>query len=250
MPLISIVMPVYNAQNTILSSIESVLKQTFTDFELLICDDGSTDGTIDIIHTAISTDSRIQFIINDFHRGAAGARNSCIKKARGRFIAFLDSDDLWEPSKLSTQVSYMLSNDLAMTHGSYIMFNDAGFIKEIHAPDSISFLDIIKRCEVGCLTVMLDTTKINDVYFPCSPKEDYALWIKIMKGGLSSYKYPGLHAKYRKQSKSLSSSKLKEISKQWTVLTGMAGLGFFSRLTCIFIYAVYGFIKHYTKWKI
>lgn len=240
-------MPAYNAQNTIASSIKSVISQSLTDFELLICDDGSTDGTLDIIKTAMIGDSRIKLINNEFHRGAAGARNSCIKKSCGRFIAFLDSDDLWEPSKLSTQVSYMLSNDLAMTHGSYIMFNDVGFVKEIHPPELISFFDIIKRCEVGCLTVMLDMTKIEEAYFPYSPKEDYALWIKIMKGGLSSYKFPGLYAKYRKQSKSLSSSKLKEISKQWYVLTNIAGLGFFRRLSCISIYVVNGFLKHYTK---
>lgn len=245
MHLVSIVMPAYNAEDTIADSIESVLKQSYSNFELIICDDSSTDETRKIVESLSKRDSRVKLIENNYLRGAAGARNSCILEANGRFIAFLDSDDLWHEDKLNTQIKFMLDKDIAMSHGSYAMFNDEEKLDVITAPREISFTNIVKRCNIGCLTVMLDTNKIKNILFPYSPKEDYALWVVLMKSGVKSYLYPGQLAYYRKQANSLSSSKIKEVSKQWYVLKNVAKINFFLRLVFVSTYILNGLIKHY-----
>lgn len=238
-------MPAFNAEKTIVESIESVIEQKFTNFELLICDDNSTDLTRSIISNYVKKDSRIKLVKNVYKKGAVGARNSCLSVSKSRFICFLDSDDLWEKDKLYLQIEYMIKNNLEMSHGAYVMFDESGDLKKISPPHKISYNNILKRCEIGCLTVMIDTNKINNIFLPDSPKEDYALWVQIMKSGYSSYLTPSCSARYRKQNNSLSSSKLKEISKQWYVLKHIAHESFFKRIFYIVTYILNGFIKHF-----
>ena len=119
MPLVSIIMPCYNAERYIAQSIESVLAQTYQNWELLITDDCSTDKSVEIISKYSKNDDRISVIVPDEHQGIARTRNMSISRARGRFVAFLDSDDIWYPEKLEKQVNYMLENDLAFTYSSY-----------------------------------------------------------------------------------------------------------------------------------
>lgn len=238
-------MPAYNAEKTIRDSIESVIKQSFLDFELLICDDGSSDLTRKIIKEFSDIDSRVKIIDNVFNKGAAGARNSCLKYSKSRFVAFLDSDDLWGRDKLKVQLKFMLDNDVSISHGEYIMFNDGSDIKKIKPPSIISYQNILKRCEIGCLTVMIDTSKVEEFYFPFLPKEDYALWVSLLKKGHVSCLYPECLARYRKQEKSLSSSKFREISKQWIVLEEITSEPFFKRFFYILTYAFNGVRKHF-----
>lgn len=245
MSFVSIIMPAYNSENTIEESIVSVLNQSFSDFELIICDDGSTDNTNAIIKKYSDVDKRIVLIENYISRGAAESRNLCILKSKFRFICFLDSDDLWEKDKLFSQVSFMQENDLAMTHGEYKMFDSLGGIKTIVPPNIISYSHLLKKCDIGCLTVMLDSEKIDFIRFPRVVKEDYALWLLIMKGGFSSYLYPGCKAYYRKQSRSASSSKIKEVKKQWYVLKHVADISFSKRCLYIFTYCINGYMKHF-----
>ncbi|EMQ2878781.1 glycosyltransferase family 2 protein [Vibrio navarrensis] len=247
MATVSVIMPAYNAQSTIAESIESVLLQSFQDFELLICDDSSSDGTLAIIKHYANVDERVKLVNNAYKKGAAGARNSCIEISKSRFIAFLDSDDLWDSTKLYEQVNFMIKHDLSMSHGEYVMFNRNGNIKKVYPKRTIGYSDIIKKCDIGCLTVMLDCSKIESVLFPDSPKEDYALWVVLMKAGYISKAYPGCHARYRKQEKSISSSKFKEISKQYFVLKNFSGLRTISRFYCIFTYAFNGLLKHFFR---
>ncbi len=238
-------MPAYNAENTIAESIDSVLKQSFHNFELIICDDSSTDRTVEIINTCSKHDQRIKLINNSFERGAAGARNSCIKSATGRYIAFLDSDDLWLPGKLKTQYEFMKLNSLAISHGAYEMFDEKGLNKLVCPPKVINYKNLLMKCDIGCLTVMLDRTMFKDVNFPSSPKEDYAFWITLTKeSGKSSFCFDGVMAKYRKQPASLSSSKFDEIPKQWHVLRKVANISFLPAVYYLFTYCMNGILKH------
>lgn len=246
MPSISIIMPAFNSKNTIKYSIESVLSQTFIDFELIICDDGSKDNTIDIIKYYQNEDNRIRLIKNKFTKGAAGARNSCIQASTSRYICFLDSDDLWAPEKLEKQINFMKKHKIAMTHSDYVMFDTKNNKKTIICPQAIGFSNIIKKCDIGCLTVMLDKKLIPyDISFPYTPKEDYALWVYLMKNGIKSYNFGKCSSFYRKQEQSLSSSKFKEIKKQWFVLKHIAQLNFINRVKCISLYSINGFKKHF-----
>lgn len=243
---ISIVMPAFNSDSVIKESIESVLNQTHANFELIICDDLSTDNTKEIIKKYVEKDSRIKLINNINRKGAAGARNSCIQASISRYICFLDSDDLWAPEKLEKQIKFMKEHKIAMSHSNYIMFDTQHNKKIIQSPKVISFSNIIKKCDIGCLTVMLDKKLIPyDILFPYTPKEDYALWVYLMKNGIKSYNFGECSSFYRKQEQSLSSSKFKEIKKQWFVLKHIAQLNFINRLKCICFYSINGFIKHF-----
>ena len=118
-PLVSIIMPCYNAERYIAQSIESVLAQTYQSWELLITDDGSKDNSVKIATKYSLEDERINLLVPDEHQGIARTRNMSISRAKGRFIAFLDSDDIWYPEKLEKQINYMLENDVAFTYSSY-----------------------------------------------------------------------------------------------------------------------------------
>lgn len=238
-------MPAFNAEKTISESIDSVLAQTFTNFELVICDDSSTDKTRQLINEYLAKDKRVRLVSNLYANGAAGARNSCIFESSGRYIAFLDSDDIWLPDKLKVQHEFMKSNGYALTHGSYEMFDESGFTKIISAPHKISFKDLLRKCDIGCLSVMFDKTKFDDIFFPYCPKEDYAFWLKLTKNSdVSSFSYIGVLARYRKQSTSLSSSKIKEIPKQWYVLRFIAGINRTFSMFYLFTYCFNGIFKH------
>lgn len=245
---VSIVMPCYNGSKTIAESIESVLAQTYPYFELLICDDTSQDNSIEIIYRYVSKDSRVKLVANEFHKGVVGARNSCLNNATGRYISFLDCDDLWLPNKLRSQLVFMNEQGCSMSHAPYTMFDNTQQRKEFIPQKVISFKDIIKTCDIGCLTVMIDTkyVKKQDVFLPNIPKEDYALWIKLMKKGVVSLSCEINHSLYRKQDKSLSSSKISEFFKQWNVLREVAQLNLLKSVVCITTYAFNGYLKHRT----
>lgn len=243
--MISVLMPVYNAEKTLSDSISSVLNQTYTDFELIICNDGSTDRTAEIV--AEFNDPRIIFISNCLNKGAAGARQCALSAAQGRFISFLDSDDVWHKDKLAVQLNFMSSNNVAFSFGDYHVFthdvsSPVGFFK---APSTVSFDDLCRTCGIGCLTVMLDRELLGDFEMQNMPKEDYATWLSILRqGNVLAQKYPGALAYYRKSSGSLSSNKMVEISRQYNVLKNAGGLSGFKASFCLAYYIAHGLVKH------
>ncbi len=245
MPLVSIVMPAHNSERTIVTAVDSVLNQSFKDIELIICDDCSDDDTPNILAKYKDIDPRVIVIRNDFSEGAARARNNCLCIASSRYVAFLDSDDYWEGNKIELQLEFMLKNNVAISHGEYKMFDESGGCKVIRPSSKITYSDLLRACNIGCLTVMIDTETVGVGSFPIVPKEDYALWLTILKKGHSSFLYPGCLANYRKQNVSLSSSKIREIKKQWYVLKHVARISFLFRVFYITTYFCNGFLKHY-----
>ncbi|KXI28157.1 glycosyltransferase family 2 protein [Paraglaciecola hydrolytica] len=245
--LISIVMPARNAQNTIEQSIQSVLQQTYSEFELLICNDGSTDSTKDIINSF--KDTRIRMLNNVASLGAAAARNACLRESMGRYVAFLDSDDIWAPSKLETQLEFMLSNNVAFSYGSYNIFTERKITGTFTPPKKISFNHLCKKCDIGCLTVMIDISLTGKFEMPNICKEDYATWLSIMKNNIIGFKYPGIHASYRTGESSLSSNKLHEIKRQFKVLRNVGKLSILRATGCVFYYTINGLYKHFIAYK-
>ena len=128
-PLVSIIMPSYNAENYIAESIESVLHQTYSNWELVITDDRSSDRTPEIVQAYCQKDSRIDFVIAKRHTGIAGTRNQCLARVKGRFVAFLDNDDLWVPEKLEKQVRFMQEKACAFSYSEYELMNEDGSLK-------------------------------------------------------------------------------------------------------------------------
>jgi len=180
MELVSIIMPTYNCGRFIRESIDSVLAQTYTHWELIVVDDCSTDDTKSIVCTY--KDSRIQYLCNEHNQGAAMTRNKALREAKGQYIAFLDSDDLWTPTKLEKQINFMKENNYVFSYTNYQEIdNDSqptGVV--ISGPMRVNKIGMYAFCWPGCLTVMYDASKIGLIQIEDIKKNnDYAMWLRI-----------------------------------------------------------------------
>lgn len=219
-PLVSIIMPCYNAECYIAQSIESVLAQTYQNWELLITDDGSTDKSVEIISKYSKNDDRINVMVSDEHQGIARTRNMSISRAKGRFVAFLDSDDIWYPEKLEKQVEYMLEHELAFTYSSYEIIDYQGNPKNRIVKDAgvMSYKKYLRNTIICCGTVVVDREKTGHFATPIiKTSEDMSLWLSIMKRGFDAYPVPGPLHKYRITPGSASSNKFKAACDVWRV---------------------------------
>ena len=197
--LVSIIMPSYNTGGYIEDSINSVLSQTYQNWELLIVDDCSSDNT-DLIVEPYLKDSRIKYFKNQNNCGAAFSRNRALREAKGKWIAFLDSDDLWNSSKLEKQIEFMTNNGYHFSYTYYTEINADGIPNGImvSGPDHITKIGFYNYCWPGCLTVMYDSDfigliQINDI----KKNNDYAMWLKICKAA-DCYLLKENLAQYRK----------------------------------------------------
>ncbi|MGQ3904392.1 glycosyltransferase family 2 protein [Mixta calida] len=243
---VSIIMPAYNSLKTIEESINSVKKQTYTQWELLITDDCSTDGTYELLKKLAQNDPRIKIFQNNENSGAGVSRNNSIKNASGRFIAFLDSDDLWEPNKLQEQIKFMLTNGYELTYTGYRKFNRSGNIISTITPVSkVNFKTLLKSNVIGCLTAIYDTKKIGKIYMPSIRKrQDMALWLKILEKVDYAYCLEGNYALYRQSGESLSSNKYKILFSQWRFYRSYLNFGPLKSLYYFINYVYFALRKH------
>lgn len=196
--LVSIIMPSYNTARYIAESIESVQNQTYTNWELIIVDDCSTDNTDEVV--ASICDDRIHFLKNENNNGAAVSRNRALREAKGRWIAFLDSDDLWIPEKLEKQIRYMESNGYAFSYTNYEEIDVEGDQTGVRVtgPKKISKTGMFNYCWPGCLTVMYDRNVVGLIQIEDIKKNnDYAMWLKVCKKA-DCYLLDEFLAQYRK----------------------------------------------------
>lgn len=203
--LVSIIMPSYNTAKYITESINSVIRQTYENWELIIVDDCSNDNTEEIVNSFLR-DERIKYFKNERNSGAAISRNKALREAKGRWIAFLDSDDLWGPEKLEKQINFMEKNNYFFSYSYYQEIDEQGknLGIEIQGPKKITKFGMYNYCWPGCLTVMYDTKKIGLIQIKDIRKNnDYAMWLKIIKK-VNCYLYPYSLAFYRKRSGSIS----------------------------------------------
>lgn len=239
-------MPAFNSEKYIDSSILSVINQTHVDFELIIVDDGSSDNTLEIIRKYTTIDERVFVFSNSYGNGAGNARNFGLDRANGKFISFLDSDDIWSENKLEYQLDYMLKNNVDFSFSNYSMFfNDIESSKPLIFPKLVDKKRILKTCDIGCLTVMIKSCLLEKVRFKDIYKEDYALWVDlIVNYDVVAYNCGENLSFYRKHSNSISSNKYKEIYRQACVLRSVAHRSIISTLINIIFYIYYGLKKH------
>lgn len=244
--LISIITPLYNAEKYLKDTIESVINQDYKNWEMIIVDDCSKDGSRLIAEKYIELDKRIKLISLEKNSGVAFARNVGIKSAGGEYIAFLDSDDLWKPNKLSTQLDFMKKNNYSFTFTSYELINDQGIRlnKLIKAPAQLNYKRLLYGNSIGCLTVMLNKSKIGYMEMPVIRHEDYATWLNIVKNGTTAYGLNENLAFYRKANSSVSSNKFKAAIWTWNLYRKHQRLGFFNSLICFIGYAYSIALKH------
>ena len=243
--LVSIVMPVYNAEPFIKESIESVLTQTYPNFELILSNDCSTDGSEAVI--ASFDDPRIVYLKTESNSGAAATRNLAIGAARGKWIAFLDSDDLWAPEKLERHLAFMVERGIAFSFTSYRVVNSEGEKIVDYEPkgDVYTYKQILKHNVIGCSTVIYNAETLGKVFMPIAEKrEDLACWLEILRGGEKGWCLHELLATYKVHTNSVSSNKLKMIKYQWRVYRKNEKLSFFRSLYYLFNWAVLGFLKY------
>ena len=218
--LVSIITPCYNSERFISEAINSVIEQKYCDWELIIVDDASNDQSPKIIKKFLSKDSRIRAIFLKENIGPSQARNKAIRIAKGRFIAFLDSDDLWIPEKLELQINYMISNSVGFSFTSYLHITENGkkTLKKIKAPNRIDYRSYLKNTIIGCLTVVLDRKIVGDFEMPeIRSSHDMALWLMILRKGHIAHGIKYTLAKYRLVSESNTANKFKSMYDVWRV---------------------------------
>lgn len=245
-PLVSIIVPTYNVEKYIAQTIECVLSQTFTDWELVITDDCSKDSTVKIIEKYTQEDERIKLHILSNNSGAAAARNNSIEKASGRFIAFLDGDDWWYPEKLEKQMNFIRQTQCEFCFTAFEYADAELNITGVsHKPKEITYRDIKLGCNIGTPGVIYDTTRIGKMYMPnMTVSEDWALWIKIIEKTQIAYSINEPLWKYRIISNSLSRNKIRLIKSNLNVYSQILG---YSKFKSILVFC-FGFApKHILK---
>lgn len=244
--LVSVIMPTYNSKSTFNESVQSVMKQTFTNWELLITDDCSTDGTYEWAVNIAKTDKRIKVFKNSINSGAGVSRNKSIENANGKYIAFLDSDDLWFPEKLEKQISFMEKNDILLSYTYYQKINMNGEIGAIiSSPDKINYKELLKSNVIGCLTAIYNKDKLGKIYMPeIRKRQDMALWLKILTKIDYAVCYPEVLAYYREGQESLSSNKFKVLFSQWNFYRMYLQFGYCKTAYYFVFYIVKAFFKH------
>lgn len=203
--LVSIIMPSYNTAKYIAETVQSVLAQTYQNWELIIVDDCSTDDTDEVVKPFLS-DSRIRYLKNEKNSGAAVSRNRALREAKGKWIAFLDSDDLWMPEKLEKQIAFMKENGYHFSYTDYMEIDEASRPngKTVTGPKKITKAGMFNYCWPGCLTVMYDAETVGLIQIADIKKNnDYAMWLKVCKKA-DCYLLDESLAKYRKRTGSIS----------------------------------------------
>ena len=205
---VSIIMPNYNCEKFLSETIDSVISQTYADWELLIVDDCSTDNSVEVIKSYCEKDSRIKLFVNDKNSGAAASRNWALREATGKWIAFLDSDDLWLPEKLKKQLAFMVENGYSFSFTKYRQIDeDSNSLGQIVVgPKKISRKNLkYCCCYLGCLTVMYDAEQVGLIQIDESirKRNDDAMWLKVRKF-TDAYYLDELLAQYRVRKGSIS----------------------------------------------
>ena len=250
-PLISVIMPAYNSERYIKKAVESVLFQTYTNWELLIIDDASSDGTYKILSEI--SDDRIRIFRNETNQGVAYSRNLGAKKASGEWLAFLDSDDMWEFDKLELQLIFATERNEGK-----LFFTGSAFMNEtgeqinyiLHVPTKISMNEILKQNLISCSSVIVDKETFLNNPMPECPgmHEDFASWISILKHEKYAYGLDRPLLIYRIQSDSKSGDKVSAARMQWRTYR-KAGINTFRSISNMFYYSINGITKHKSSAK-
>ena len=242
-PLVSIIMPSYNSEKYISDSIESILSQTYSNWELLITDDCSTDNTINIISDFKDRDCRIKLFLNDVNSGSGLSRNKSIEYAKGKYIAFLDSDDLWRKSKLYEQIRFMECNSYLFTYTSYQKFDANGKRGVVNPITSVTYEKLLYSNVIGCLTAIYNSEVLGKFYMPdIRRKQDFGLWLDILKEVPKAYCLNKVLADYRCDS-GVTSNKFKVLKQQWQFYRDVAGLSRTKSYYFFFFYVLMGALK-------
>lgn len=233
-PAVTIVMPAFRAGRTLPEAVASIRAQAFTDWELVIVEDGSGDDTAAVAARLARDDPRIRLIVLPENRGPAQARNQAIAVARGRFIAFLDADDLWLPGKLSAQIAFMQETGVALSYAGYWREGPRGSRRAVRVPPAVTHAELLHGNVIGCLTAIYDSAQIGRMQMPdIRMNQDYALWLAILRRVPEARGLAEPLAVYRRHAGSLSWRIWPRLAGTWAMFRQVEGLGRFRTLRCM-----------------
>lgn len=244
--IVSIIMPMHNSEKFVREAIDSVLAQTYGQWELLVVDDNSTDNSPRIVAEYTQKDNRIKLLENDRHIGMPSApRNKGLKMAQGRYVAFLDSDDVWFPTKLEQQVALFKDANTVIVFSNYEKMDEHGRRNNriVNAPASTDYHKMLLGNVIGNLTGIFDRAKVGVAVIADVHHEDYVLWLSLLKKGGLARNTMTVTALYRVLSNSVSSNKFKVLSWQWNVYRDIEHFGILRSCYYFLNYAVRAYIK-------
>jgi teichuronic acid biosynthesis glycosyltransferase TuaG len=238
--MVSIITPSYNCSRFITDTVESVLSQSYVDWEMIIVDDCSIDNSVEIIERIIDDNPKIRLIKLENNVGSAQSRNAALEVANGRFIAFLDSDDIWHPDKLEKQVEFMLKRKAPISFTSYELIDENGASKNhiIHSVEKLTQIDYLKNTIIGFSTSMIDTQMVGNSFrmMDIRTRQDASLWITLLGKGFIAQGINEVLMKYRVHSQSISANKGKAAKQVWNLYFNLHGLGFLKSIYCFSFY--------------
>lgn len=245
-PLVSVIMPAYNAEKYIAEAISSVLSQSYTNWQLLILDDCSTDHTAEIAEDFEKADTRIRVLRNPRNMGVAKTRNRGIDMAKGEWVALLDSDDRWHDDKLEKQLVVADSSDADIIYCSYALTDESGeHLADYIVPETTDYNAMLKECVLSCSTVLLHHSLLTCHHFSHSfYQEDYVLWLELMKSGYKAMASREVLADYRLVKGSRSHNKLISAKNRWIIYRNVEKLPLTKSIRAFTAYALRGMAKY------
>ena len=220
--LLSIIIPVYNAEKYIVETLNSIYNQTYKNFEIILVDDCSSDNSAEIIAEQMRAHPEIVYYLQEKNMGAAVARNTALSLAKGRFVAFLDSDDVWKPEKIEKQLKLLAEKKGAFSFTAIEMINDNGELvkKKRKVKEKVSYKFLLHNTMIPTSSVVIDRNKTGDFSMPLRRSgQDYATWLQLLRDGTVAYGINEALVQYRVGHKSLSSNKFKSIKQVWQIQT-------------------------------
>lgn len=244
--LVSIITPTYCSESTIKKTILSVQNQSYQNWELLITDDCSNDNTKSIVESFAKNDKRIKYFSSKKNLGPSAARNKSIEKSRGRWLAFLDSDDLWLPSKIEESINFLIINNYSFMYTGYkkIDLSDKLISSYISVPKSLNYEKLLGNTAIATSTVMLDKLYINNFKMPSVYHDDFVAWLSILKNGFMAYGLNKDLMRYRTGKSSYSSNKFKNVYMVWVTYRNIENISFFLSFFYLIKYITNALIKH------
>jgi teichuronic acid biosynthesis glycosyltransferase TuaG len=245
-PKVSIITANFNCEKFIGETIDSVLNQKFRDWEYIIADDGSTDKSISIIEDKFKGLENVKLLKIKNNSGPANARNEALKEAQGKFISFIDSDDIWEPEFLKDMITFMQEKQISFAYSSYYRISENGQkLDQYKVPNKVSYFDILKSCPICPLTAIYDSSRLGKIPMPNIPKrEDYGLFISLLKKTKFAYSLQTPLAHYRVREGSVSSNKISIAKKQWDVYRKYEKLSLLKSLYYFVNYVLLSVLKY------
>lgn len=248
-PVVTVIIPAYNAAQYIEETVKSVVNQTVTEWELIVVDDHSADETCEIVRQLAAGDRRIRLFCNEVNQGVAKTRNCALEQVRGQYVAFLDSDDIWYPDKLEKQLNLLKTECADFSYTSYrlVTAEENAWIGDYLVPEETSLKDMLGQNRIGCSTVLMrrelaDRYRFSDEFY----HEDYVLWLQMLRQGVKMVGLRDIMVDYRYSPVSRAGNKLASAMHRWQIYRGYLRLSWRQSVWYLLLYAVAG-LKKYTN---